>query len=80
MSPAEPPPGRTRPQYSLGGLLLVMLALGVIFSAAFYVVRGGPGAEGMQLAGLVLLVAAPLLLVVAVSGAASLWRLLSRRR
>jgi hypothetical protein len=57
-----------------------MLALGVIFSAAFYVVRGGPGAEGMQLAGLVLLVAAPLLLVVAVSGAASLWRLLSRRR
>jgi hypothetical protein len=79
MSPAEPPPGLKRAQFSLGGMLLAMLALGVTFAAAYYLVRGGPGAEGMQLTGLLLLLAAPLLLLVAVSVAASMWRLLRRR-
>lgn len=79
MSDDDSSPRLKRAQFSLAGLLLVMLALGVIFSAAYYLIRGGPGAEGMQLTGLVLLVAAPVILLVAVSAVASMWRLLRRR-
>ena len=61
-------------QFTLGSLLLAMLACSVTFAAAYYLLRSGPGGESMHLAGLVLLVSAPLLLVVAVSMAAALWR------
>jgi len=60
-------------------MLLLMLVLGVSCAAAHYLVRGGPGAEGTQLSGLVLLLASPVLLLVAVSVMTSAWRLLRRR-
>lgn len=72
-------PNSQRPRFSLAGLLVAMLAMAVTFAATHYLVRGGPGVEGVQLAGLLMLLAAPPLLLAAVSVIVAVWRLTKRR-
>lgn len=79
MSTAKPPRRGQRTQFSLAGLLVIMLVLSVTFAGTSYLVRGGSGSEGMQLAGLLLLLAAPPMLLVAVSAMVAIWRHARRR-
>ena len=71
---------RRPPQFSLTRLLLAMVVVGMISSAAYYLVRAQREAGGMQLAGVLVLLCAPSLLVVILSVAlAALGRIRSRR-
>jgi hypothetical protein len=71
---------RRRPQYSLARLLLAMAVVGTISSAGYYLARAEPRDGGMQLAGVLVLLCAPSLLVVILSVAlTALGRIRPRR-
>jgi hypothetical protein len=65
--PASPRTGR--PQFNLAGLMIVMLVLSVAAAPAYYLVRAGQGEPGAWLAGILLLLASPMLLIVVLSTA-----------
>lgn len=69
-TPTAPRAGR--PQFNLAGLMVVMLVISVAAAPAYYLVRAGQGEPGAWLAGILLLLASPLLLIVALSTALAL--------
>ena len=58
---------RRPPQFPLGGLLGLMVVVGIAMAPAYYVVRGQQGESGSQLAGMLMILAGPLLLMVLIS-------------
>lgn len=60
-------PQRRPPQFPLLGLLGLMGVVSIALAPAFYMVRGAQGERGSQLAGMLMILAGPLLLVVVVS-------------
>ncbi len=77
-----------RPRFGLGAMLLVMLVCSVMSSAGYYLVRGNlarPGQSGesghsLQLVFLLITLAAPLLLAVAMSLVLQFSRYVNRRK
>jgi hypothetical protein len=76
--PGQKPPRRP-PQFPLGGLLGLMVVVGIAMAPAYYMVRGQQGEDGSRLAGMLMILAGPLLLMVIVSSLLSLYRWWSRR-
>ena len=73
-SPAKPPsvepstqPVRRPPQFPIGGLLGLMVVVGIAMAPVFDIVRGLQGESGSRLAGMLIVLAGPLLLVLVVS-------------
>lgn len=72
-------PPAAPPQFSLGMIFVVTLAASIAVAPAYYLVRGAQGQPGMQLVGMLLVLAGPLLLMVLVSVMISLlWWLRQR--
>gem|GEM_PF-5306082 len=67
-------PVRRPPQFPLGGLLGLMVVVGIAMAPAYYVVRGQQGEAGSQLAGMLMILAGPVLLVVVASSLLSIFR------
>jgi hypothetical protein len=69
--PAPPPvperPVSQRPQFSILGMFIVMLAASVTFSGAYYLVRADGDDTTTTLIALLFMLASPMLLVVLVS-------------
>ena len=63
-----------QPRFGIGTMLLIMLIVSVVGAAASYFVRAMQGGRSAQLAFILFTIAAPLLLVVVVSIAQSLFR------
>ena len=63
-----------QPRFGIGTMLLLMLIVSVVGAAASYFVRAMQGGRSAQLAFVLFTLAAPLLLVVVVSIAQSLFR------
>jgi hypothetical protein len=70
----SPKPKSRPPQFPLGGLLGLMVVIGVAMSPAYYMARGEYGERGSQLAGILMTLAGPLLLMVLASSLLSLYR------
>lgn len=75
---AQHPPQRSprpwQPRFGIGTLLLITLIVSVVGAAASYFVRALHGGRSAQLAFILFTIAAPLLLVVIVSVAQSLFK------
>ena len=76
---AAPPPGEKlprggRPQFNLAGMMVVFVVLSVAAAPAYYLMRAAQGEPGAQLAGMLLVLASPLLLIVVMSGVLALAR------
>ncbi len=56
-----------QPRFGLAGLMMVMLVLAVVAAAASYMVRAQEGGQSLKLAFILFTLAAPVLLMVAVS-------------
>jgi hypothetical protein len=56
-----------QPRFGLGGMMMVMLVLAVVAAGASYMVRAQSEGQSLQLAFILFTLAAPVLLVVAVS-------------
>ena len=78
-APRATPPQSGRPQFSLLGMLVVTVVLSVAAAPAYYLMRAAQGEPGAQLAGILLAVASPLLLIVVVSTMVSLARWWNRK-
>ncbi|MDA1051885.1 MAG: hypothetical protein O3C40_15575 [Planctomycetota bacterium] len=63
-----------QPRFGIGTMLLIMLIVSVVAAAASYFVRALQGGRAAQLAFILFTIAAPLLLVVLVSIAQSLFK------
>jgi hypothetical protein len=81
-SPGKAEPKRSaRPlQFRLGGLLGLMGVVGIAMAPAYYFVRGQQGEAGSRLAGMLLILAGPLLLVGLVSSVLTLLNWWNRGR
>lgn len=64
----NPPVPARRPQFNLGGMMIVMVVLSVAAAPAYYLVRASQGEPGAQLVGILLVLASPLMLIVVMSG------------
>ena len=71
-SDASPPPDPNQfrpyqPRFGLGGLMLMMVVISIMAAGGYYYLRGVAGQRSMQLAFVLITIAAPLLLVVMIS-------------
>lgn len=71
-----PPPRRPRFQFSLLGMMVVMMGVGLAVSPGFYLMRAVQGEQDMRLVGLLAVLSGPLLLMIVVSLVVALvrWR------
>lgn len=67
------------PQFPLGGLLGLMVVVGIAMAPAYYIVRGLQGDSASKLAGMLMILAGPLLLMTLLSTAMALYRWWNRR-
>ena len=65
-SPVAPVP-RRRMQFTLLGLMVVMVAVSVAAAPAYYLARGMEGSENMHLIGMIFVLAGPMLLMTVIS-------------
>lgn len=67
--PIETPlkPARRPPQFPIGGLFGLMVVVGIAMAPAYYFIRGVQGDSGSRLAGMLIVLAGPLLLVILIS-------------
>ena len=72
-------PAGAPPQFSLGMLFIVTLAVSISVAPAYYFVRGAQGQPGMQLVAMLLVLAGPLLMMVLVSIVISVIRWMRQR-
>lgn len=76
--PPQKPAGHP-PQFPLFGLLGLMGVVSITLAPAFYMIRGAQGETGSQLAGMLMILAGPLLLVIVVSSLLAIVRWWNRR-
>jgi len=74
-----PVPTARRPQFNLAGMMVVMVVLSVASAPAYYLMRAAQGEPGAQLTGILLVIASPLLLIVAMSAALSVMHWWNRK-
>jgi hypothetical protein len=79
-SPSAPSRRRRRPQFTIFGLMVLMFVVSVAFAPLYYMVRAAQGETGFSAVAVLMAVAAPMLVMTAISIGYSVNQYFHRRR